>query len=94
MGYHAGHVAVFGMLADKDVAGVVAAIKARVDRWYVATLPGPRGASAAAVAAMLERAGVAPRGDPLRFDDVGRRVRARRGKARAKLIESSFSDRS
>ena len=60
MGYHAETRAVFGMLADKDIAGVVDAMKATIDRWYVATLPGPRGASASALAAILESAGVAP----------------------------------
>ena len=33
------------MLADKDIDGVIAALRARVDRWFVARLPGPRGAS-------------------------------------------------
>jgi dihydrofolate synthase / folylpolyglutamate synthase len=60
MGYHAETRAVFGMLADKDIAGVVRAMKPTIDRWYVATLPGPRGASATAVTAILESAGVAP----------------------------------
>jgi dihydrofolate synthase/folylpolyglutamate synthase len=69
MGYHAETRAVFGMLADKDIAGVVEAIKTTIDRWYVATLPGPRGASAAAVAAILESAGVAPSAVRT-FDDV------------------------
>ena len=45
---HAGRtLAVFAMLRDKDVSGVIAAIKAHVDHWFVAGLPGPRGASAA-----------------------------------------------
>jgi dihydrofolate synthase/folylpolyglutamate synthase len=60
MGYHPQTWAVFGMLADKDVAGVIDAMRPRVDRWLVATLPGPRGASAARLAAELERAGVVP----------------------------------
>jgi len=37
-------VAVFGMLKDKDIAGVVRAVAPRVTRWHLATLPGPRGA--------------------------------------------------
>jgi dihydrofolate synthase / folylpolyglutamate synthase len=60
MSYHPQTWAVFGMLADKDVAGVIDAMRPRVDRWLVTTLPGPRGASAARLAAELERAGVAP----------------------------------
>jgi dihydrofolate synthase/folylpolyglutamate synthase len=49
MGYFPETIAVFGMLADKDIAGVIAALAARVDRWFVATVPGPRGASADAL---------------------------------------------
>ncbi len=60
MGYHAQTHAVLGMLADKDVDGVVAAMKGQVDRWTVAPLPGPRGASAETLFASLARAGVPP----------------------------------
>jgi len=59
MGYHPRTTAVFGMLADKDVDGVIAAVGSRIDRWYVATLPGPRGASVDALQARLGAAGVA-----------------------------------
>ncbi|MES3040876.1 MAG: bifunctional tetrahydrofolate synthase/dihydrofolate synthase [Pseudomonadota bacterium] len=38
--------AVFAMLQDKDVAGVIAASRAFVDRWWLAGLPGPRGLTA------------------------------------------------
>lgn len=51
-------LAVFGMLSDKDIEGVVAAMKRSLDRWFVAPLPPPRGAPAAALAAALRRAGV------------------------------------
>jgi dihydrofolate synthase/folylpolyglutamate synthase len=59
MGFHRETHAVFGMLADKDIRGVVDAMKGSIDRWHVATLPGPRGAGAAALAAVLGAAGVA-----------------------------------
>jgi dihydrofolate synthase/folylpolyglutamate synthase len=49
---------------------VIAAMKERIDRWHVATLPGPRGASAVALAAALANAGVAT-GATLNFEDVG-----------------------
>ena len=39
-------IAVFGMLRDKDVAGVVRAVAPHITRWHLATLPGPRGADA------------------------------------------------
>jgi dihydrofolate synthase / folylpolyglutamate synthase len=58
MGYYAETIAVCGMLADKDIEGVATAMKGRVDRWHVATIPGPRGASAQSVRDALVRAGV------------------------------------
>ncbi len=80
MGFHAQTFAVFGMLADKDIGGVVAAIAPRIDRWYVATLPGPRGAGSAALQAILGRAGVAPAAVRA-FDDVAAALAAARGDA-------------
>jgi dihydrofolate synthase/folylpolyglutamate synthase len=38
-------LAVFAMLKDKDIAGVVAAVKTQVAHWFIASLSGPRGAS-------------------------------------------------
>ncbi len=61
MGFHPRTLAVFGMLADKDIDSVIDAMRARVDRWHVAPLPGPRGATAAALAGRLQAAGIAPR---------------------------------
>ena len=46
-------IAVCGMLRDKDVAGVLRELSARVTRWHLATLPGPRGAQAKELAAHL-----------------------------------------
>lgn len=43
MGFHPYTHAVFGMLADKNVDGVIAKLGSRVDHWYCAGLPGPRG---------------------------------------------------
>ena len=48
---------VFGMLRDKDIPGVIDAVKGSVDVWHVGDLPGPRGASAEALAASLRAAG-------------------------------------
>ena len=39
-------IAVCGMLRDKDIGGVLRAVAPRVTRWHLASLPGPRGASA------------------------------------------------
>ena len=49
--------AVFGMLRDKDIAGVVSLLSRHMDRWYVCTLPPPRGAQAFEVAQVLRQAG-------------------------------------
>ena len=51
-------IAVFGMLRDKDVAGVASALAGAFTRWHVADTAGPRGAAAAALAAALADAGV------------------------------------
>jgi len=59
MGYHPQTLAVFGMFADKDIAGVAAAMNSRVDRWFVAPLPGPRGASVDTMRDTLVAAGAA-----------------------------------
>jgi dihydrofolate synthase/folylpolyglutamate synthase len=50
--------AVFAMLRDKDMAGVVRELKAQVDHWHLAPLPGPRGASVAELQAALDAATV------------------------------------
>lgn len=56
---HAAHtIAVFAMLRDKDIAGVVRALAARITRWHVAGLGGPRGTSAGQLARMVTAAGV------------------------------------
>ena len=46
-------IGVFGMLRDKDIAGVVRAISPRITRWHLASLPGPRGAEAKQLAGVL-----------------------------------------
>jgi dihydrofolate synthase/folylpolyglutamate synthase len=49
-------LAVFSMLKDKDVAGVVRALRGHVDHWLVAPLDGPRAMTAAALAQCLREA--------------------------------------
>ena len=39
-------IAVCGMLRDKDIAGVLRELAPRITQWHLASLPGPRGASA------------------------------------------------
>jgi dihydrofolate synthase/folylpolyglutamate synthase len=46
-------IAVCGMLRDKDIPGVMRELSPRITRWHLASLPGPRGASADELAAGL-----------------------------------------
>ncbi|MDX1253287.1 MAG: bifunctional tetrahydrofolate synthase/dihydrofolate synthase [Gammaproteobacteria bacterium] len=60
--------AVMAMLADKDIGGVVAAMRGVVDVWHAAGLSVGRGASAVRVAEILRAAGVSA---PIHvYDDV------------------------
>jgi dihydrofolate synthase / folylpolyglutamate synthase len=52
-------LAVFAMLKDKDIGGVIAAVKAHVAHWYIAGLTGARGASVAQIASCFEAASIA-----------------------------------
>ena len=54
-------LAVFAMLKDKDIDGVIAAVKDRIDEWLVASTPGERGADAQRLAAELAKARVIER---------------------------------
>lgn len=46
-------IAVFAMLADKDIAGVVEELQGEIDEWLVAGIAQPRGASAAQLAEIV-----------------------------------------
>jgi dihydrofolate synthase / folylpolyglutamate synthase len=80
MGYFPRTLGVFGMLSDKDIEAVARALAPRIDAWYVAPLPGPRGASAARIEGALAASGVAQRAIRT-FDDIGRAFDAARGDA-------------
>ena len=60
MGFHPQTWAVFGIMADKDIDSVMAVLLPRVDRWHVASLPLPRGATSRELRLRLEAAGVSP----------------------------------
>ncbi|MDN3986465.1 bifunctional tetrahydrofolate synthase/dihydrofolate synthase [Zwartia vadi] len=53
MGFHPYTYAVFSMLSDKDVAAVVRHMAPRIDHWFCAALPGPRGLSSEAIQAKV-----------------------------------------
>jgi dihydrofolate synthase / folylpolyglutamate synthase len=78
MGFHPETRAVFGIMADKDIDDVIGALLPRVDSWLVASLPPPRGASAALLCERLKAAGVAPAAIRA-FDDPVAAYRAARG---------------
>ena len=59
MGYYEATLAVFAMLADKDIAGVVDAMRGRIDRWFVSAADADRAAPAEAVAKVLAERGLA-----------------------------------
>jgi dihydrofolate synthase/folylpolyglutamate synthase len=46
-------IAVFAMLADKDIKGVVEAVRGQIDTWYIASIDNVRGASATDLAAVI-----------------------------------------
>jgi dihydrofolate synthase/folylpolyglutamate synthase len=77
MGFHPQTLAVFGSMADKDIDAVIAALKPRVDRWLIASLPPPRGATSALLHARLTGLGVAPDAI-LSYQDPGAAYRAAR----------------
>ncbi|RPH64852.1 MAG: bifunctional tetrahydrofolate synthase/dihydrofolate synthase [Burkholderiales bacterium] len=62
MGAYRQTFAVFGVMRDKDVDGVIAALRHRVDHWLPVDLPGARAASASWIAERLEAAGVTREG--------------------------------
>lgn len=51
-------LAVFGMLADKDMIDVVKIMSEVIDEWFITGLPGPRGASAQELHRVMLEAGV------------------------------------
>jgi dihydrofolate synthase / folylpolyglutamate synthase len=58
MGFFPVTHSVFGMLADKDIAGVIARIGDRVDHWHVGPTAGSRGCPATTIAGLLRAAGL------------------------------------
>jgi dihydrofolate synthase/folylpolyglutamate synthase len=58
MGYFENTLAVFAMLGDKDIGGVVDAARARIDRWYAASADAERAAPTARIAEVLAERGL------------------------------------
>ncbi|MFA6970405.1 MAG: bifunctional tetrahydrofolate synthase/dihydrofolate synthase [Gallionella sp.] len=64
--------AVFGMLGDKDMAGVVLSLKPYISTWLVAGIAAPRGASSDQLACVLRQAGVT--GEVISFSDIAHAI--------------------
>jgi dihydrofolate synthase/folylpolyglutamate synthase len=64
MGYFPYTYAVFGVMQDKDIDGIIAAFKGRVDHWCVTDLPLPRAARATEIEQKLLAAGITPQTAP------------------------------
>ncbi len=60
MGYSERTLAVFAMLGDKDIEGVIDAMRGRVDLWFVAAPDAARAAPAARAREALEARGLGP----------------------------------
>jgi dihydrofolate synthase/folylpolyglutamate synthase len=65
--------AVFAMLKDKDIAGVVAVLNSHIDTWLVAGIDAPRGASGIELEHIVEQGRV--NGAIKRFDSIAEAVR-------------------
>ena len=85
-------LAVFAMLRDKDIAGVIDAVKNRIDAWFVAGTEGPRAADASALREARSRARACSR--PSRRAPTLSTLTPKPVIAQQKMIEFSSSDRS
>ena len=84
-------LAVFGMLADKDMTTVSQILADAFDEWFVASLTGPRAATAAQLADCMKTAGI----DPARittFETVAEALAAARARAKALTAASSANN--
>lgn len=72
--------AVFAMLADKDIAGVIECCLGRIDSWFVAGLPVPRAASSHTIVPLLREQGCHVAG---RYESVAKALAAARQQASA-----------
>ncbi|HET9023653.1 MAG TPA: bifunctional tetrahydrofolate synthase/dihydrofolate synthase [Burkholderiaceae bacterium] len=82
MGFYPSTHAVFGMLRDKDIRGVIAKLGDRIDHWHVAPTPGERGCDEATVAALI-RARAGATSSISEYPDVAAAYDGAQGKAGA-----------
>jgi dihydrofolate synthase/folylpolyglutamate synthase len=82
MGFYPTTHAVFGMLRDKDIGGVIARLGDRIDHWHVAPTPGPRGCDAAGIASRV-RASTGPKCSVSEYPDLASAYAGARDRAGA-----------
>jgi len=87
MGFYPRTHAVFGMLRDKDIDGVMAKVFDRIDRWHLAPTPGERGSDAGTIARALRTAAHA-RGVDVEFETYGSVEEAYRGALGAASVDA------
>jgi dihydrofolate synthase/folylpolyglutamate synthase len=87
MGFYPRTHAVFGMLRDKDIDGVIAKVFDRIDRWHLAPTPGERGIDAGTIAQALRTAAHA-RGVDVEFETYGSIAEAYRGALGAASVDA------
>ena len=73
-------IAVFGMLRDKDIPGVVRAVAPRITKWNVATLQGARGTESSVLRKIISE--VKPKSRIEEFPDVPSALAAAKKEAR------------
>ncbi len=83
-------LAVFSMLSDKDIAGVVNVVKPRIDHWFIAGLAGPRGTTAQQLSNHLAAAGVSGATSCTDIADAYARAREAAGENDKIVIFGSF----
>ncbi len=91
MGFFPRTLAVFGILRDKDVEGVIDRVADRIDYWYLGSTSGARGLPAEQLAQRLRRQ--RPEADVQAFDDIGAAFDAAQRAAKADdriLVFGSF----
>jgi len=69
MGYYPGTHAVFGAMADKDLAPMFARVGPLIDKWYFTDLPTPRAAPAYALQALWQAQNLRPQATAATFAD-------------------------
>ena len=94
MGFYPATHAVFGAMADKDLAAMLRRMEPLVDRWYFTDLPTPRAASAQDLQALWKSVTVCHDVDAEHPREPARSARMPRWPQRTPLIESWSSDRS